>query len=57
MVKKEKDDADWFGRYIMRGFKFLVALPFVEIKEIKRKRCLNGIGKETGGSSCLKLSS
>jgi uncharacterized membrane protein len=35
----------WFGRYIMRGFKFLVSLPFEKVKEIKRKRRLNGIGK------------
>lgn len=35
----------WFGRYIMRGFKFLVALPFEKIKEIKRKRRLNGISR------------
>ena len=35
----------WFGRYIMRGFKFLVSLPFEKIKEIKRKRRLNGIGR------------
>ncbi|MFC2167157.1 hypothetical protein ACFLQZ_04250 [Acidobacteriota bacterium] len=35
----------WFGRYIMRGFKYLVSLPFEKIKEIKRKRRLNGIGK------------
>ncbi len=33
----------WFGRYIMRGFKFLVSLPFEKVKEIKRKRRLNGI--------------
>ncbi len=35
----------WFGRYIMRGIKFLISLPFEKIKEIKRKRRLNGIGK------------
>ena len=36
----------WFGRYIMRGLKFLINLPFEKIKEIKRKRRLNGIGRE-----------
>ncbi len=35
----------WFGRYIMRGIKFLISLPFEKIKEIKRKRRLNGISK------------
>ncbi len=35
----------WFGQYIMRGIKFLISLPFEKIKEIKRKRRLNGIGR------------
>lgn len=35
----------WFGRYIMRGFKFLISMPFEKIKEMKKKRRLNGISK------------
>ncbi len=35
----------WFGRYIMRGFKFLISMPFEKIKEMRRKRRLNGISK------------
>lgn len=33
----------WFGRYIMRGFKYLIGLPFEKIKDIKRKRRMNEI--------------
>ncbi len=35
----------WLGRHIMRGFKYLVVLPFEKIKEIKKKRHLNGLSR------------
>jgi len=47
----------WFGRYIMSGFKFLASLPFEKVKEIKRKRHLNGIGRgqEAGSRTPLNF--